>query len=169
MSFGIDVNVNKSFKVKADYDSVFGLLADVPESVRHFPKVERLIDLGKNRYQWEMEKIGVDRYYIQTVYACRYTSNRKNGEVEWEPIEHIGNAIVSGRWVVKRTSGGSVQVKLITTARITVPLPSLLRIFLAALIESEFKTLIDRYIANLRETFELLPSKKVRTVASSAL
>jgi len=159
MSFAVDVNVNKSFRVDTTVGAAFDLLADVPKSVSHFPKVDRLADLGKNCYRWEMERIGLDRYFIQTVYACRYTSSKRDGKVQWEPIAGIGNADVAGRWILKRISENSVQVKLTTTARITVALPSLLRLLLAGLIENEFKSLIEQYISNLRATLEAGPMR----------
>lgn len=165
MSFTVMVNVNKAFKVNCTCDEAFDLLADVPRSASHFPKVDQLRSIGRNSYRWEMEKIGLDRYYIQTAYACHYTSNRKDHTVRWEPIEGEGNANVIGRWEIRRVNDTVSQCRILTSAEITVPLPALLRLFLSGLIENEFRMLIDGYVRNLKKALDLhhLPSTEVTT------
>ena len=69
MAMNVSIEISRKLDVAGSYDEVFDLLADVPRSVSHFPKVEKLTDLGDNSYLWEMEKVGVDKYSIQTAYA----------------------------------------------------------------------------------------------------
>jgi len=151
MPFDVTVKINKRFKVKSPLSTVFKLLADVPESASHFPKVKKLVDMGDNTYRWEMEKIGLDKYYIQTVYACQYTSNKKQGTVKWEAVEDVGNALVSGKWTLKSVDPKHTQCSLTTTGVMTVPLPALTKFLLAGLVENEFQGLVDQYVENLKD------------------
>ncbi|WP_345544389.1 hypothetical protein, partial [Streptomyces chitinivorans] len=72
MAITVSIELNRELELPAGYDEVFELLADVPRSASHFPKVHQLTDLGDNAYRWEMEKVGVDKHAIQSVYACKY-------------------------------------------------------------------------------------------------
>jgi carbon monoxide dehydrogenase subunit G len=81
MAITVDIDLGYEFAVKAAYKDVFDVLSDVPTSVSHFPKVEKLSDLGDGVYQWEMEKVGTAQVHIQTVYACKYVSDRAKGTV----------------------------------------------------------------------------------------
>jgi hypothetical protein len=68
-----------SSKSRAKAAEVFAVLADVPRSVSHFPKVHQLKDLGDGVYQWDMEKVGTEHINIHTVYASKYVSNKAKG------------------------------------------------------------------------------------------
>lgn len=153
MAFTVDIEIKKRFKVKAAVSAVFEVLADVPESASHFPKVDELVDLGDNCYRWEMEKIGLDKYNLQTVYACQYRSNKRAGTVTWEPLEDEGNALVEGKWTLKKATPSGTNVTLATTASLTLPFPKLVKFAVAPLVQREFEGLIEEYIANLKETF----------------
>ena len=58
MAITVDIDLGYEFAVKASASDVFDVLSDVPTSVSHFPKVDKLTDLGDCVYQWEMEKVG---------------------------------------------------------------------------------------------------------------
>ena len=152
MAFTVDIEIKKRFKVKASVSTVHELLADVPESASHFPKVDQLVDLGDNCYRWEMEKIGLDKYNLQTVYACQYRSNKRAGTVIWEPLEDEGNALVEGQWTFKKATPSGTNVTLATTATIEMPFPKLVKFVVGPLVEREFQGLIEEYIENLKET-----------------
>ncbi len=155
MAFDVHIKITRRFKVRANYDKVFALLADVPESVSHFPKVDELYDLGDNIYRWEMQKIGIDKYSLQTIYTCQYTADKKAGTVTWEPFEEEDtNGIVSGKWTIRKADAKSTNVTLSNTADLTVPLPKISRFLVSGMVESEFESLIDQYIDNLKATFE---------------
>ena len=152
MPITVHIKISKRFKVNCPIERAFALLADVPESASHFPKVDRLVDLGGNAYRWEMQKIGFDRYHIQTIYACRYKSNKRDKTVTWEPIEGEGNAVVRGKWTLKSVGKEATQCSLTTTGDLTVPLPSLAKFIVAPLVVGEFDSLADRYVVNLKKT-----------------
>ena len=116
----------------------------------HFPKVERLVDLGDGTYRWEMEKIGVGKYYLQTVYACRYTNDREAGRVEWKPVPGVCNGIIEGAWQIQ-SKGDSTHIDFRTSGELSLPLPSLARLLVSPVVVREFEGLVARYIENLKE------------------
>ncbi len=151
MSVTVSIEVKRDFKVKADFDRVFDLLANVPESASHFPKVDKLIDLGDNSFRWEMEKLGVDKHAIQTIYACKYVGDRAQGTVNWTPVKGEGNGLVSGFWKIAKTEGGT-SIQFHTEGQLTLPLPGLLKLAISPVVKHEFNSLVDTYTENLKNT-----------------
>jgi len=152
MSFTVTIDVSKQFETTALPETVFGLLADVPRSASHFPDVEKLEPLVGNAYRWIMEKIAVgDHTLQQTIYACVYRSDKSAMSVDWEPVEDVGNARVSGGWRLE-PAGSGTKVRLHTKGALEVDFPGFLQFLLSPLIEMAFAQKIDRYISNLRET-----------------
>ena len=101
MALTVNIDLGYEFEVKAKAAEVFEVLSDVPTSVSHFPKVDKLTDMGGGVYKWEMEKVGTAQVNIQTVYASKYTSNKAKGTVVWTPVKGVGNALVGGHWKIK--------------------------------------------------------------------
>jgi carbon monoxide dehydrogenase subunit G len=131
---------------------VFEVLSDVPTSVSHFPKVDKLTDMGDGVYKWEMEKVGTAQVNIQTVYASKYKSDKAKGTVVWTPVKGVGNAQVGGHWKVtdnKKSTAVALQIK----GTVDVPLPGLMKMVVAPVVEGEFEKLVDKYIANLIKRF----------------
>ena len=152
MAVTVKIDLGYEFEVKAKYDDVFAVLSDVPKSVSHFPKVDRLTDLGDGVYKWEMARVGTKEIGIQTVYASKYRSDKAKGTVTWTPVAGIGNALVGGHWKIK-DKRKSTHVTLQTSGEINLPFPALMRVVVQPLVESEFEKLVDKYIANLVKTF----------------
>ena len=61
MAINVDIDLAYEFEVKAKAAEVFAVLSDVPTSVSHFPKVDKLTDMGDGVYKWEMKKWGLRR------------------------------------------------------------------------------------------------------------
>ncbi len=152
MSITVKIDLGYEFDVKAKAAEVFEVLSDVPESVSHFPKVEKLTDLGGGVYQWEMEKVGTAQVNIQTVYACKYVSDKARGTVKWTPVKGVGNAQVGGSWKIKDNKK-STGLTLAIQGEIEVPLPGLMKMVVAPVVEGEFEKLLEKYIANLIKRF----------------
>lgn len=152
MAITVKIELGYEFAVKAKAADVFALLSDVPASVAHFPKVEELKDLGDGVYQWNMEKVGTAQVNIQTVYASKYVSNKAKGTVVWTPVKGVGNAQVGGSWTItdNKTSTGLV---LSIDGTVDVPLPGLMKMVVAPVVEAEFEKLVDKYVANLVKKF----------------
>lgn len=154
MSFPVSISLQKELRTSAGIEEVYSLLADVPRSASHFPKVEQFIALADNAWRWEMEKIALgDHVLQQTIYACRYSADPATCTVSWEPVEGVGNALVSGSWKVEPDGEGSRAI-LESKGDLTVELPGILQLILSPLVTFEFTQLADRYIENLRQTLQ---------------
>lgn len=152
MAITVKIDLGYEFDVKAKAAEVFEVLSDVPTSASHFPKVEQLSDLGDGVYQWEMQKVGTAQVNIQTVYASQYVSDKAKGSVKWTPVKGIGNAQVSGSWKIvdnKKSTGITLAIQ----GEIEVPLPGLMKMVVAPVVEGEFEKLVEKYIANLIKRF----------------
>lgn len=153
MTVSVHIDLGYEFEVKAKFDEVFALLSDVPKSVAHFPKVQKLTDLGDGVYQWEMQKVGTAQVNIQTVYACKYSSDPAKGLVKWTPVQGIGNAQVGGHWKIADNKGKSTKLVLETAGTVDVPVPALMKMVVEPIVASEFEKLVEKYIANLVKVF----------------
>lgn len=152
MSITVPVELGYEFDVKASFQEVFDVLADVPTSASFYPKVDQLVDLGDGAYRWEMEKIGLAQVNLQTVYASRYVSDRSKGSIVWTPVEGIGNALVSGNWKITDHKT-STKVVLTIAGELSIALPALMKMVVAPVVEAEFEKMTEQYIANLIQRF----------------
>lgn len=152
MSITVHLDLGYEFAVRAKAAEVFSVLADVPLSVSHFPKVEALTDLGDGVYRWDMEKVGTEQVNIRTVYASRYVSDKAKGTVTWTPVAGIGNAQVGGSWKIKGRKG-STAIRLDIEGEITVDLPAMMKLLVEPVVTVEFEQLVEQYIDNLIERF----------------
>ena len=153
MAIKIEVKLNRDFGVNCSYDKVFQLLADVPLSVSHFPKVDKLVDIGDNSFRWEMAKTGVGKYSIQTVYACKYEASKEDGLIKWTPVSGVGNGNVEGQWNISGDEN-FCNIKFSTTALLSLPLPRLAKAVVVPVVRREFNGMVDQYIKNLQKTFQ---------------
>lgn len=152
MTVRVPFDLHYEFEVKAPWTEVFTVLADVPVSASHFPRLHRLVDLGGNAFRWELERIGTERVHIQTTYASKYVAERRKGTVVWTPVEGVGNGRVAGSWTIaKRKTGTQLMLKL--QGELIVPLPALMQPIVAPLVLAENERLIEKYIDNLARRF----------------
>lgn len=149
MTVKVTIDLERKFTVAADIDTVFSLLSDVAVSASHFPKVKTLTDLEDNKFRWEMEKVGLGSYAIQTTYACQYIYDDGDKTVVWTPIKGEGNSVVSGKWQLTENAEGT-NVSFKTNALLTLPLPGLLKLAISPLVKHEFTSMVDTYIGNLK-------------------
>jgi carbon monoxide dehydrogenase subunit G len=152
MAITVTIDLGYEFAVKADYNTVFDTLSDVPTSASYFPKVDQLVDLGKNTYRWEMAKIGIAQINLQTIYASKYLSNKAKGTVVWTPVEGEGNALVSGNWKITDKKN-STHLVLHIQGELTLPLPGLMKKMVAPVVEAEFEKMVEQYIDKLTKQF----------------
>jgi carbon monoxide dehydrogenase subunit G len=153
MTVHVHIDLGYEFEVRAPFGEVFALLSEVPASVAHFPKVDKLTDLGDGVYQWEMQKVGTAQVHLQTVYASKYVSDRARGTVTWIPVKGIGNAQVAGSWQVADRNGQSTRCVLKIDGTVDVPLPALMKPVVQPVVEGEFEKLVEKYIDNLIKVF----------------
>jgi carbon monoxide dehydrogenase subunit G len=152
MAITVSIDLAYEFAVKAKFADVFDVLSDVPTSASHFPKLDKLVDLGGGAYRWEMAKIGIASASLQTVYASKYVSDRAKGSVVWTPVAGEGNALVSGSWQIKDNKK-STHLTLAIQGDLSLPLPGLMKKVVGPVVESEFEKLIEQYIDNLTKRF----------------
>jgi carbon monoxide dehydrogenase subunit G len=152
MTVSVDIDLAYEFAVKAPYKEVFDVLADVPTSVSHFPKVDKLVDMGDGVYRWEMAKVGTAQVNIQTVYASKYVADAKKGTVVWTPVKGVGNAQVGGSWKITDKKDRTALVLKIK-GTVDVGLPALMKMIVVPVVQGEFEKLVDKYIANLCKRF----------------
>jgi carbon monoxide dehydrogenase subunit G len=152
VSVTVPFDLSYEFEVKAAIDEVFGVLADVPVSASHFPKVDRLVDLGDNTYRWELQKVGTAQVHIQMVYTSKYVADAKKHTVTWTPVKGGGNGSVGGSWTLTAKKG-STHIVLDIKGEIVLPLPSLMKLLVVPVVNSENEKLIEKYIANLIQRF----------------
>ena len=152
MAISVNIDLAYEFDVKAKAADVFDVLSDVPTSASHFPKLDKLTALGDGAYQWEMAKVGTAQVNIQTVYASKYVSNIAKGTVVWTPVKGVGNAQIGGSWHIVDNKK-STSITLAIKGTVDVPLPGLMKMVVAPVVEGEFEKLVDKYIANLIKRF----------------
>ena len=152
MTVTVDIDLGYEFAVKAAFKDVFDVLGNVPVSASFFPKVDQIVDLGKNAYRWEMVKLGVAGASLQTVYASKYTHDRAKGSVVWVPVKGQGNALISGSWKVTRGKE-STGLEFKVHGSVDVPVPGLMTMVVAPVVRNEFETLVEKYIDNLIHHF----------------
>lgn len=152
MTVTVAIDLGYEFAVKAPFKDVFDLLADVPTSVSHFPKVDKLVDMGDGVYRWEMAKVGTAQVNIQTVYASKYVSNRAKGTVLWTPVPGVGNALVGGSWKISDQKK-STAIEFKVNGTVNVALPGLMKMVVVPVVQGEFEKLVEKYIDNLIKRF----------------
>jgi carbon monoxide dehydrogenase subunit G len=152
MAVTVPFDLSYEFEVKARAAEVFAVLADVPTSASHFPKVDKLVPLGGNSYRWELQKVGTAQVNIQTVYAATYVADNKALTVSWTPVKGVGNALISGSWTLTDKKS-STHILLHIHGQITVPLPGLMKMLVVPVVTGENEKLVDQYIENLIERF----------------
>jgi carbon monoxide dehydrogenase subunit G len=152
MAITVSIDLGYEFEVKAKFADVFDVLSDVPVSASHFPKVDKLVDLGDGVHRWEMAKIGIASIHLQTIYASKYVANKSKGTVVWTPIKGEGNALVSGNWKIKDNKK-STHITLQVQGELTIPLPGLMKMVVGPVVESEFEKMTEQYIDNLTKRF----------------
>lgn len=152
MAITVNIDLGYEFEVKSPASEVFAVLSDVPTSAGHFPKVDQLVDLGNGVYRWEMEKIGVAQIKLQTIYASKYVSNKAKGSVVWTPVKGEGNAEVSGSWKITDKKKSTALVLKIN-GDLTIPLPGLMKMVVAPVVQAEFEKMVEKYIDNLTARF----------------
>ena len=152
MTIKVNIDLGYEFAVKANFQTVFDTLSDVPKSASFFPKVDQLVDLGDGVFRWEMAKIGLAQVNLQTIYASRYVSNKAKGSVIWTPVAGEGNALVSGSWKIVDKKK-STHLELNIQGELTLPLPGLMKMVVAPVVEGEFEKMTEQYIDKLTKHF----------------
>jgi len=152
MAFTVPFELAYAFEANALATDVFAVLSDVPTSAGHFPKLHSLVDLGGNSYRWDMDKLGSAQMNIQTVYACNYVTDKKQGSIVWTPIAGAGNAQDGGSWAITDQKK-FIHLVLKISGELQLPLSALMKGMVAPIVVGENKKLVEQYISNLIKRF----------------
>jgi len=153
MAVPVPVSASRSFDVKAAPEEVYALLSNVPEAIRHFPKVERLEDLGGGKYRRVMEKTGVGKASIQIEYDSQYSFDPANRTVSWAPVPGAGNGQVGGTWTIQPRPDGGSHLELSTSGELDLPVSKMLAGAVKGPVAKEFEHTMDTYVQNLTQAF----------------
>lgn len=154
MALEMTIEFTKKIDLATDYDSAFAFFTDVPATAALFPKVDKLVDLGGGRYQWEMDKVGVAKYTLQVIYACSYENDKEKGLISWTPVDGAGNARNQGQARVTKTASG-VTVDFSTKLDLSFSfIPSLAKALVKPLVVREFNGVADKFEENVKAKFE---------------
>lgn len=144
----LTIQFEKSVTFSQDIDTCFHFLSNIPLTATCFPKVEDLINLGNNCYQWDLEPQGPPPYSVQTIYACEYEFDAPN-RIVWTPIPEIGNAFFSGSW--KLTSlHKHCKANFNLSGDMDFPIPEFAEVVAKPLIRSLFNTLLNDFLDALQ-------------------
>jgi ribosome-associated toxin RatA of RatAB toxin-antitoxin module len=152
MSVTVPFDLSYELEVRASAAEVFAVLADVPTSASFFPKVDKLVALGGNRYRWELHRVGTEQIHVQTIYASKYAADRRKLRVSWTPVEGVGNALIGGSWTLTARKN-STHIVLHIHGEITVPMPGLAKMLVVPVVTRENEQLVEEYLHNLAERF----------------
>jgi len=153
MSLIIPISKELEFRVSAPISDVYDLLADVPRSVQHFPKVDRVVTLPNNTYRWEMERLGIQKMHLQIKYTSHYTYNPQEKWIRWSPVEG-GNAEMGGFWQLT-ADGNGTHIYFENDGRLILPVPRLARMVVKPIATQRFMDMLDVYIDNLKQTMAM--------------
>ena len=142
----------KTVEVTAAPADVHAVLADVPDSVNHFPDLESLVP-ERGGYTWTLARMGKGKLSHQLVYACRYDCDPDVPSVAWTPIDGVGNAHVSGRWIIE-PSGSGTRLTLHNDLTLFIRrAPRMIRAVAQPVLTRENSRVMAIYLDNLCTTF----------------
>lgn len=143
-------HVRRSQSVRASLEAVYALLADVPRSVAHFPEMEELL-FANGVYTWKLKKLGAGPLIYQVVYGARYHFDASRKSVRWEPVAGVGNAEVSGQWILQ-PEGSGCNFTMEAQYTVHTPFPRLMKSAAEAIMHRENERIIGSYLENLATT-----------------
>ncbi len=146
----IDIGIEHAFIVPVNRSSTWAFLIDTPKTVGHYPKLDKLVELGNNCWQWELQELGGKGFSHQIVYAVEYHFDEAAGSIIWEPIADRGNSVIRGAFQLTDHAEGT-HVVLSTSGQLDVPVPGLLKAMAKPYVKGEFTSQIETFAANLRK------------------
>ena len=147
----VTVRVERTRSMPTAPEQVYALLADVPDSVSHFPGVVAL-EPKDGGYVWRLQPVGVGKLTVATVYGCLYECDDSSRSVRWTPMSGVGNARVAGQWRIG-ADGPHTRLEIENEFTLRMPIPMLLRRMAKPMLAKELERQIDAYLDNLARTF----------------
>ena len=148
MAIHIPLQSSLAHELPVQVERVRHLIHDIPGTVRMFPELKRLVELGPHTYRWELEPLGTAVYKVPITFATRFTVDADAHRVTWQPVHEVGNARLAGA-LAFAAAGPRTRISLTVEGRILLPLPFLLKPVAAPVVASEFARLVDGFAANI--------------------
>lgn len=149
----VDVRIERSATVAVPYARAKERMLDLEGTLRLFPKLARLTQLGERRYLWELEPIGFKPAGISHVvrYATDFSVDLDRGVTEWTPVAGEGNSLIRGRWVTV-DHGDHIDITMSISGTIgDIRVPLAFRLAVPAFVRSVFTDLVEGFLARLAE------------------
>ncbi len=109
------------------------------------------MDLGDDRWRWELQPIGVKSIAHQVIYSVQYIYEPEAGCITWTPLQaDTDNADIQGLFTITPIESGC-EIKLTTDGLVNVPAPQILAGAIKPIVEHEFAQQIDAFISNLKK------------------
>jgi len=139
---------SRTQELPVQLERVQHLIHDIPGTVRMFPELRRLTDLGENTYRWELHPLGNLAYKVPITFATRFAVDVAARCVTWDPVHEVGNARLGGA-LAFAAAGASTRFSLRVEGKIILPLPSVLKPVAAPVVASEFERLVEGFASNI--------------------
>ena len=123
-------------------------LHDIAGTIRLFPALRRLVELGPGTFRWELEPLGTAVYKVPITFATRFSVDAPARRVAWQPVHEVGNARLAGA-LAFAAAGSQTRFSLTVEGRILLPLPFVLKPVAAPVVASEFERLVEGFAANI--------------------
>jgi hypothetical protein len=148
MAIHVPLQSHRSEDLPVHVDRVHPLIHDIPGTIRMFPELRRIIELGANTYRWELEPLGTIAYKVPITFATRFSVDAAARRVTWTPVPEVGNARLAGALAFAAAAAGT-RFSLRVEGKIILPLPFLLKPVAAPVVASEFERLVEGFAANI--------------------
>jgi hypothetical protein len=125
------------------------LLADVPGTLRHFPRLQQLTEIDIDVYRWDLEKLGPPSYKLPVSFATQIKVDAPARTVRLTPVPDVGNAQIGAELRIREVKGGC-SITLWVSGEVLVPLPRIFARVAAPIVVREFDALVDGFTENMQ-------------------
>lgn len=149
----VDIALSKSGHVDAAVEDFFHKLSNVSETMKHFPKLQALTELGPNRFQLDLKKIGAAGVEHGVVFATDFEVHPENNTLKFTAVPNVGNAEISGVFTATPADNGSEFSLDISGTLNDIKVPMLLRGPAKPFIKMQFESIVERFVERLIEDY----------------
>lgn len=152
MAVNVNVLIQRDIDVACHARQAFEFLNDIHQTSVLFPKVDKVEPLGEHKWLWEIERMGSGGLTHQVKYAVKY-SNDGSHNIRWQALPDIGNAKVSGEWIIKST-GQQCSLFFKSSSDLELPFPRLMQHMMESVIRKEMDDQVDTFLTRIKAKLE---------------
>ena len=152
----VSISITRSLDIALPPAKVNVLFKDLETTIKRFPKLRTLTQLGADQYLWEMNPIGsrIANIAHEVRYGAHYTVDAKKGQLSWTPIAKQGNASIAGRFKTAAQGSGTRLSFEVKGELFDVPVPFMYRLVAPTFIQAKFAALVDAFLERTREALQ---------------